>query len=183
MIGRLGSFVNMLGEILYVFQRPLFANSLLSIMQTLLDETRHDEMLIIGCHTLFDFINCQVWFMGRYSHISAEFDNIVSVVLENYRSLKKESENTNQNRWVQEVLKNEHNDCHQGFDKGSSLESYHPYLAHETKKEASVAIVGAIADVIRHLRKSVHLALDDADLGVDVVKWNKKFHEVVDEAL
>ncbi|KAI7729526.1 hypothetical protein M8C21_008983, partial [Ambrosia artemisiifolia] len=56
-------------------------------------------------------------------------------------------------------------------------------LAHETKKEASVAIVGAITDVIRHLRKSVHLALDDADLGDDVIKWNKKFHEVVDECL
>lgn len=56
-------------------------------------------------------------------------------------------------------------------------------LARETKKEASIAIVGAITDVIRHLRKSVHLALDDADLGADVIKWNKRFHEVVDECL
>lgn len=56
-------------------------------------------------------------------------------------------------------------------------------LASETKKEASVAIVGAISDVVRHLRKSVHLALDDADLGADVIKWNKRFHELVDECL
>lgn len=56
-------------------------------------------------------------------------------------------------------------------------------LAHDTKKEASVAIVGAITDVIRHLRKSVHLALDDADLGADVIKGNRRFHEVVDECL
>ncbi|GJT07688.1 armadillo-type fold protein [Tanacetum coccineum] len=40
--------------------RPLSASSLLSIMQMLLAETRHDEkMLLTGCQTLFDFINCQ----------------------------------------------------------------------------------------------------------------------------
>ncbi|CAK9179593.1 unnamed protein product [Ilex paraguariensis] len=38
---------------------PLFANSLLSVMQTLLDQTRQDEMLIIGCQSLFDFVNNQ----------------------------------------------------------------------------------------------------------------------------
>jgi hypothetical protein len=39
--------------------RPLFASSLLTIINTLLDQTRQDEMRIIGCHALFDFLNNQ----------------------------------------------------------------------------------------------------------------------------
>lgn len=39
---------------------PLFANSLLSIMQALLDQTGQDDMLILGCETLFHFVNNQL---------------------------------------------------------------------------------------------------------------------------
>ncbi|XP_027356358.1 uncharacterized protein LOC113865798 isoform X2 [Abrus precatorius] len=40
-------------------QMPLFAGSLLEIIRTLLEQTRTDEIRILGCNTLFDFIDCQ----------------------------------------------------------------------------------------------------------------------------
>ncbi|CAL0329185.1 unnamed protein product [Lupinus luteus] len=40
-------------------QMPLFASSLLGIIQTLFEQTRTDEIRILGCSALSDFINCQ----------------------------------------------------------------------------------------------------------------------------
>ncbi|XP_021656837.2 protein SEMI-ROLLED LEAF 2 isoform X5 [Hevea brasiliensis] len=108
-------------------QMPLFASSLLGIVRTLMEQTGQDEMQILACNILVDFINSQtdstqmfnlegiipklcqlaqgvgdgertlrlhsaglqalasmVSFTGEHSHISMEFDNIISVTLENY---------------------------------------------------------------------------------------------------
>ncbi|KAJ6749790.1 hypothetical protein OIU85_000424 [Salix viminalis] len=324
-------------------QMPLFASSLLSIINTLLDQTRQVDIQVIGCETLFGFINnqkdgtymfnlegfipklCQfaqeegederekslraaglqalssmVWFMGQHSHISEEFDNVVSAVLESYGGPKKGSENLDtdkqgpQSRWVQEVLKNEghvkpspevitgvpswrtvvnergevnmteedsqnpcfwsrvclHNMAKLGkeatttrrvleslfryFDNGNlwSLENGLAFpvlkdmqflmdnsgqnthvllsilikhldhknvlkepsmqldivgvttaLAQHAKVNPSVAIIGAVSDAMRHLRKSIHCSLDDANLGAEIKNWNKNFREVVDKCL
>ncbi|XP_010319193.1 protein SEMI-ROLLED LEAF 2 isoform X3 [Solanum lycopersicum] len=277
---------------------PLFANSLLSVLQTLLDQSRENDMLIVGCESLFDFVNnqkdgtymfhldgfipklCQlaqqigeeesaiklrtvglkalsamVWFMGEYSHVSAEFDNIVSVVLENYPRPRKETPDSNQNReddenpafWSKACL---HNMAKLGKEATTTrrvLESLFRYfdddnlwptengiavpilkdmqytmdasgenahlllstlvkhldhknvlkqpemqldivqvvtsLAQTTKTHHSIALVSAITDIMRHLRKSIHYTHDDAKLGAELIKWNRLFQESVDECL
>uniref|UniRef100_A0A0E0K5Y4 Uncharacterized protein n=1 Tax=Oryza punctata TaxID=4537 RepID=A0A0E0K5Y4_ORYPU len=57
-------------------------------------------------------LSSMVWFMGEHSHISAELDNVVSAVLENYESPYANSDNDaaiedRRTRWVSEVLKAE----------------------------------------------------------------------------
>lgn len=56
-------------------------------------------------------------------------------------------------------------------------------LTREAKVQSSVAIIGALSDMMRHLRKSIHCSLDDSNLGTEVIEWNRNFRAVVDECL
>ena len=57
------------------------------------------------------------------------------------------------------------------------------YLAQQTKVQQSVAITGALSDMMRHLRKSIHCSLDDSSLGAEVIQWNQKYKTAVDNCL
>ncbi|KAM1139537.1 hypothetical protein FF1_039678 [Malus domestica] len=312
-------------------QMPLFASSVLGIVQILLEQTQHDEIRLLGCQTLIEFINNQkdgtymfnldgmipklcllaqetredgtdkrlrsaglqalssmVWFMGEFSHISSEFDSVISVVLENYGGPKNKSEkqdtqigspeevspslepmtkisslrllgseigevhvsgdNMNNPRFwskvclhkiaklakeattVRRVLESLF--CY--FDNGDLWSPKHGLalsvlmnmqliiencgqnrhfmlsilikhldhknvlknpnmqldivdvatsLAREAKVQSSVAIIGALSDMMRHLRKSIHCSLDDSNLGAEVIEGNRKFRAAVDECL
>lgn len=56
-------------------------------------------------------------------------------------------------------------------------------LVQRTDAQPSVAIIGALSDMMRHLRKSIHCSLDDANLGAEIVQWNQKNQASVDACL
>ncbi|EOX96658.1 Uncharacterized protein TCM_005862 [Theobroma cacao] len=254
------------------------------VAQEMGEDRRVQRLRSAGLQTL----SSVVWFMGEFSHVSAEFDNVVSVVLENYRGLEtsdadkqdtqngcvkdsffsadamtsvswrsivsengevhvsvEEAENPkfwsrvclhnmaklakevttvrrvleslfrffdNEELWstqngvalsvlqdmqliIEKCGENTHfllsilvkHLDHKNVLKKPSMQLHIVHvatsLARQTKVQPSVAIIGALTDMTRHLRKSIHSSLDDSNLGAEVIQYNQNFRAVVDECL
>lgn len=283
-------FVNNQKDGTFIFNLEDFIPKLCLLAQEVGEDERGFCLRATGLQTL----SSMIWFMGEHSHMLAEFDNVVSVVLENYAvpqqnkaddSVKQSTEGS----WVQEVQNDEgrviasldmsriptwggiinskgelnvaeevaknpafwskvclYNMAKLGttrrvleslfryFDNGNLWSPKHgaacpvlkdmqavmeslgcnshfllsilvkhldhknvlkqpemqldivevtTILAEQAEVEPSVSLLGAVSDVMRHLRKSIHSSLDDTNLGDEVIKYNRRYKELVDECL
>jgi protein EFR3 len=54
-------------------------------------------------------------------------------------------------------------------------------LAEQSSAIASPTTMGAISDLVRHLKRTFHITLGSKD--TELVKWNEKFRKGIDECL
>ncbi|KAL6873648.1 hypothetical protein ACP4OV_013730 [Aristida adscensionis] len=54
-------------------------------------------------------------------------------------------------------------------------------IAEQSSSQASAATIGAISDLVRHLKRTFHITLGSKD--PELVKWNEKFRKAIDECL
>ncbi|CAL4959970.1 unnamed protein product [Urochloa decumbens] len=308
--------------------RPLLATSSLSTIRTLLDQNAHDDLQVLGCLMLVDFLNGQVdsthmfnleglipklckigqelreddkglrlrsaalqalasmvQYMGDHSHISMELDEVVSVIISCYEvnqtlSIKEVvrlqddddlvingnlavvpvsgqnsakvasdtmSVSENPAHWARVCLRNmaniakeattvrrvldplfrlfdrhdywspengialsvlqemqklmdksgqhghlllsftikhiDHKSIAKKLDKQISIVKVASNLARHAKLKASVTIASAISDLIKHLRKCMHFAIEASNAHADDAKWISALHVALEDCL
>ncbi|MED6160367.1 hypothetical protein PIB30_050822 [Stylosanthes scabra] len=289
-------------------QMPLYASSLLAIIRTLLEQSQKDEIRILGCNTLVDFIECQtdgtymfnlegfirklcqlaqevgederslhlrsaglqalsymVRFMGEHSHLSMDFDEIISVTLENYMNHQSNSthakeDNLNpefldsmpdtatdptywskvclynmvkvareattlrrvlepvfhnfdtENQWASEngtaycvlmylqslfeesgdnshlllpilVKHLDHKNVAKQPILKTNIVNTITQLAQNLKQQASVATIGAISDLVKHLRRCLHNSAEASCIGNDGYKLNAELQSALEKCI
>ncbi|KAL0359524.1 UNVERIFIED_CONTAM: protein SEMI-ROLLED LEAF 2 [Sesamum angustifolium] len=178
MTGRLENYVNMLQKILCGFQRedsknPCFWSRVcLHNMAKLGKEATTMRRVLESLFRYFD--NGNLW---------PAKDGIAFPVLKDMQLLMDDS-GQNTHFLLSILVKHlDHKNVLKQPDMQLDIVQVVTALARLAKIHPSVAIVSAVSDVMRHLRKGIHCSLDDANLGEDLIKWNRKYHEAVDECL
>lgn len=67
--------------------------------------------------------------------------------------------------------------------KQTSILKVASLLAKHAKLKASVTIASAISDLIKHLRKCMHCAVESPNAQNDVDKWNSALYVALEECL
>ncbi|KAJ0080694.1 hypothetical protein Patl1_10766 [Pistacia atlantica] len=122
--------------------------------------------------------------MGEESHISMDFDSIISVTLENYLDLQMKPEVGTEVRQCLPALGNSHlllSILIKHLDHKNVAKQPHAQihtvnvatqLTQNAKLQTSVAIIGAITDLIKQLRKCLQNATELSNVVDDMAKWN-----------
>ncbi|KAI4378778.1 hypothetical protein MLD38_016210 [Melastoma candidum] len=201
-------------------QISLFASSLLGMCRVLLEQTQQDEMQILGCSTLVNFMKCQVdgiymfnleglipklcqmageigdndkalhlrsagmqalgclvLFLGEHSHISVDFDKIMSVMVENYAWLQM-NEGDSQ---VQVIPISGHSITHYRTMDASKCPSYWSWvcLQNMAKLAKEAATVRRILEPLFHIFDKENLWSLDKGIGCSVLLY---FQELLEES-
>jgi hypothetical protein len=54
-------------------------------------------------------------------------------------------------------------------------------LAEQSRAQASAATIGALSDLVRHMKKTLQVAVGSREL--ELVKWNDKLRKAVDDCI
>ncbi|CAN6176891.1 unnamed protein product [Urochloa humidicola] len=125
-------------------------------------------------------LECLFRYFGNNSSWLSENGLALCVLLD--MQLLVESSGQNMHLMLSLLIKHiEHKVMVKQPDMQLSLVEVATILAEQSSAMASAATIGAISDLVRHLKRTFHITLGSKDL--ELVKWNEKFRKAIDECL